>query len=193
MAATASSQRKSARFQEDSGTHGPRWDLARERLEQPARTTEVTSCGISQARLDEAPPASLPVVVRSALRRELCQLGRDGRSASQRSMLRRRFERLGNTRVGGYGTEREVSGPLFRVGDDLCQACVDLPAPLRADRGDDRGREQRVREADAVALQLDYAGANSAVERVFSYLRLGGCGRQRGRRRLGKKCGGLEH
>jgi hypothetical protein len=128
---------KVGQIQKDSGTHGPRRDLVCERLEQRPRTAEITRGGVAQARLDESPPASLPILRGGALRRQLRQLGRDGRSASLRSMLRRLLERLGNLRVGAFGPEREMPGSLFGVDDDLCQPCMDLPAPLRADPGDD--------------------------------------------------------
>ena len=96
---------------------------------------------MAQARLDESPPARVPVPRRSALRRELCQFGRDGRSTSQRSVLRCLFQRFGNLRVDGLRPEREVSRPLLRVDDDSPQPCVNLPPPLRTDRGDDPGRD----------------------------------------------------
>jgi hypothetical protein len=67
-------------------------------------------------------------------------------------MPRRLLERVGNLRVGALGPEREMPGPLLRVDDDLRQPGVDPPAALRPDAGHDRRRQQRMREADPVAV-----------------------------------------
>jgi hypothetical protein len=61
---------------------------------------------------------------RGALRRELPQLGRHRRSASQSGVLRRLLKRLGNSRIAALGRKREMSSPLLRVADDLRQPCM---------------------------------------------------------------------
>ena len=64
-----------------------------------------------------------------------------------------------------------MPGSLLGVDNDLRQTCVDLPASLRPGPGDDRRCDQRVREADAVAFQLDHAGGDCVVERIRLLLR----------------------
>jgi hypothetical protein len=131
------------------------------------RRMEITRSGVAEARLDQSPPASLAVLRRSALRRELCQFGRYGWSASPRGVLGCALERVGNLRVGALRSEREMSGPLLWVGDDLCQPGVELPTALRPDARDDCRREQWMCEANAIAVQLDHAVGDSVVERAF--------------------------
>ena len=50
-----------------------------------------------------------------------------------------------------------------------------------------------MREADAVAFQLDHPGGYRPVEPSGHLLRLGAGRRQRRRRRFGEECAGLEH
>ena len=68
------------------------------------------------------------------------------------------LDRVGNRRVRALGSEREMPCSLFRFNHDLRQLGVELPAALRPDAGDDCCREQRMRETNALAVQLDHAG-----------------------------------
>src|SRR5262245_57266573 len=167
---------KVRQIQKHLGTHATGRDLIREWLKQRARATEVTRSGVAQARLDESPPTSPSVVLWSVLCRKLSELCCNQGGPSQSRMLCRLLKRPGHLRVGGLAPEREMSGLLLGVDDNLCQPGVNPTPPLRPDPGDDGRREQRVNEADAIAVELDHPGGDRAVEGVSLRVHFGGSG-----------------
>src|SRR5207249_8492965 len=105
-------------------------------------------------------------------------------SASHCGMARRLLERLGNRFIRALRAECEMPGALLRVDRDLCQPCMELPATPQADSGYDSRRQQRMREADAVAVQLDHTRHQGSVEAVAHLRRLGADSHKRRRCRL---------
>src|SRR5207237_1306245 len=80
-------------------------NLVGEWLEQRSCAADVAGDGVAKPGLDQSPPALLLLVARGALRGQLRQLRRDGRSASQRGTPRRLLERLRDRRVRAFAPE----------------------------------------------------------------------------------------
>ena len=74
-----------------------------------------------------------------------------------------------------------MAGALVRVWDELREAPVELAAPDRVEALVRRRGEQRVGEADAVALELDDLRVERGAE---GFLSVGDCGGEKPERRL---------
>ena len=114
-----------------------------------ARDEAVAGCrhrpAVSVVRLVERrQPAGLLAQLRGCRGRAPCA-----------GVLRRLLERARDVGVGDVRRKREVAGALVRVRDDVREAPVELAAPDRVEALVGPRGEQRVGEADAVALELD--------------------------------------
>jgi hypothetical protein len=167
-------------------------DLVGERPEQRPCTAVVAGDRVAEPGFDQPPPALLLRVARGAFRRQLRQLCRDGRGASQCGMPRRQLERLGDLCVCAFGSECEMPSTLLRGDRDVCQTCVELPATSWPDSGHDCRRQQRMGEAHVILVRLDHTGGHRSVEPLADVLGLGADGDQCLGRRVRDERRGLE-
>ena len=81
-------------------------------------------------------------------------------------MCRSTLEGGRDVRVRRVDRERKVARTLLLVVDDAGKAAVELPSRDGVDVLVRRGGEQRVREAESVAVDLEDVGLRSGLQRV---------------------------
>ena len=108
--------------------------------------------GVAREQLPSHPRGVVTVMRQIA--RPAGEPGGGSASASSRGMLRRRFERSGDARVRFGRRLPEVSRPLLEVIHDVGQPAVHGPPGGRRRPVFDRSREQRVSEAQSLAVAL---------------------------------------
>ena len=77
-----------------------------------------------------------------------------------------------DVRVRRVDGERKVARPLLLVVDDAGKAAVELPSCDSVDALVRRGSEQRVREAEKVAADLEDVGLGGGLQRIRLVSRL---------------------
>jgi hypothetical protein len=121
--------------------------------------------GVLQLGRDE--PAGVSLLGKLGRRQEerlLGELGRDHDRAARFRMLGRRLQSSGDLGIRPLRREREMPRPLLRVDHGGGQQAMNGVSRARR-RGSevDRG-EQRMREADLLAVKLDHAGSDRSIE-----------------------------
>jgi hypothetical protein len=133
-------------------------------LEQRPRRAEITGPKVELRRRDPPPPQTLAVRARRAPDGELRQFGgRRPRTPARRppcSLVERRRDRS----VAALRRQSQMASALLVVLDDRGESRMQ-PAPfVRRDRGVGGVGEQRTREADAAAVELEHARLDRGVE-----------------------------
>src|SRR5690348_11315196 len=106
-------------------------------------------------RSDLAPKQRLGVNLWSQTQRELPELRRALRRSTIARPRRGPFERIGDALIGRVRRERKVASLLLGIGGRRTDPPMKLRDPKPRNRRRDRGREQRMREADLVSGDAD--------------------------------------
>src|SRR6476660_5583735 len=86
-----------------------------------------------------------------------------------------------------------MPGLLLRILRDSREACVERSPSLLGQRGHGCGGEQRMRESEALAVQLDDARGDRTVDVTSCRLGFGDCGSHACPCRFGKQGGDIEY
>ena len=99
---------------------------------------------------------------------ELAQLGGGRARAATAGVAGGPLEAVGDHRVGAGCGEREVAPALLLVHDERSQALMQLAPRELVETLVGARREERVREADAFAVELDHLGRQRGSQRVLA-------------------------
>jgi hypothetical protein len=123
--------------------------------EERAGTSGVAGIEVRRARLEAPTVSGLEVPWRRQAKGLLAQLGGSLRRAASARDSGRLVERGRDAGIRLLGTESEVTRPFLGIRNDRGQSAMSCAPPLGSGRRIQSRREQRVREADPLAVQLD--------------------------------------
>lgn len=140
---------------------GPRWGLLEDVLEQPARAGGVARHERVARALDGAATRLPWVFGRCQAKGLVRQLGRGALRATGVRPVSGVIEARRNGCIGSGDRQGQVACSLLGIVDELRDACVDPTACSGAGCLIAPGREQRMREADALVLESDHVRLDS--------------------------------
>ena len=139
-------------------------ELRKQRLQQFARPQGVPGDLVELRRRDDARPSSLRRPWRRQPRRLLEQLSSGLGRATARRGTSGKLDRPGDLAVRRLRSACQVICALLLIVNHLSQQAMKLAPPRRPRLRIHRGRQQRVRERQALAGHLDHAGLLRPVE-----------------------------
>jgi hypothetical protein len=128
--------------------------------EERAGTSGVAGIEVRRARVEAPTVSGLEVPRRRQAKGLLAQLGGSLRRAASARDSGRLVERSRDAGIRLFGTESEVTCPLLGIRDDRGQSAMSCAPPLASGRRIQSRREERMREADPLAVQLDQLGVH---------------------------------